>query len=77
MIPNKPDHPFVLGYFKNAASLLDAGVKVFHYDMAFTLKTLVIDDEIASVGTANMDHRSFTLNFEVNAFIYDQQIAKN
>ena len=45
--------------------------------MAFTLKTLVIDDEIAEVGTANMDHRSFTLNFEVNAFIYDQQIAKN
>ena len=36
MIPNKPDHPFVfLGYFKNAASLLDAGVKVFHYDNGF------------------------------------------
>lgn len=67
-----------LGYFKNAASLLDAGVKVFHYDNGFLhSKTLVIDDEIASVGTANMDHRSFTLNFEVNAFIYDQQIAKN
>ncbi len=66
-----------MGYFKNAASLLDAGVKVFHYDNGFLhSKTLVIDDEIASVGTANMDHRSFTLNFEVNAFIYDQQIAK-
>jgi phosphatidylserine/phosphatidylglycerophosphate/cardiolipin synthase-like enzyme len=35
-------------------------------------KTLIIDDEVASVGTANMDHRSFTLNFEVNAFIYDE-----
>ncbi|MFW2630444.1 phospholipase D-like domain-containing protein, partial [Staphylococcus aureus] len=78
MIPNKPDHPFVFwATLKNAASLLDAGVKVFHYDNGFLhSKTLVIDDEIASVGTANMDHRSFTLNFEVNAFIYDQQIAK-
>ncbi len=73
MIPNKPDHPFVFwATLKNAASLLDAGVKVFHYDNGFLhSKTLVIDDEIASVGTAdNMDHRHFTLNFEVNAFIY-------
>lgn len=52
-------------------------LKYFTTTMALHSKTLVIDDEIASVGTANMDHRSFTLNFEVNAFIYDQQIAKN
>lgn len=51
-------------------------LKYFTTTMALHSKTLVIDDEIASVGTANMDHRSFTLNFEVNAFIYDQQIAK-
>ena len=77
MIPNKPDHPFVFGlHFKNAASLLDALVKYFTTTMALHSKTRDIDDEIASVGTANMDHRSFTLNFEVHAFIYDQQIAK-
>lgn len=77
MIPNKPDHPFVYwATLKNAASLLSAGVKIYHYDNGFLhSKTLIIDDEIASVGTANMDNRSFTLNFEVNAFIYDEAIA--
>ena len=77
MIPNKPDHPFV--YFatlKNVASLLASGVNVYHYDNGFLhSKMMIIDDEVASVGTANMDHRSFTLNFEINAFIYDRQIA--
>ena len=73
MIPNKPDHPFV--YWAKNASLL-SGVKIYHYDNGFLhSKTLIIDDEIASVGTANMDNRSFTLNFEVNAFIYDEAIA--
>lgn len=36
----------------------------------------MIDDEISSVGSANMDYRSFALNFEVNAFIYDKEVAK-
>ena len=76
MIPCKPDHPFVLGYIKNAASLLDAGVKIYQYNNGFLhSKTLIVDDEIATVGTANMDNRSFTLNFEVNAFIYDEDIS--
>jgi len=34
-----------------------------------------VDEEIASVGTANMDVRSFKLNFEVNAFLYDEEVA--
>ncbi|WP_440857140.1 cardiolipin synthase [Staphylococcus shinii] len=78
MIPNKPDHPFVYwATYNNVASLLDAGVNIFHYNNGFLhSKTLIIDDEVASVGTTNMDHRSFTLNFEINAFIYDTNIAK-
>ncbi|MGW7900476.1 cardiolipin synthase [Staphylococcus shinii] len=78
MIPNKPDHPFVYwATYNNVASLLDAGVNIFHYNNGFLhSKTLVIDDEVASVGTTNMDHRSFTLNFEINGFIYDTHIAK-
>ncbi|WP_256217229.1 phospholipase D-like domain-containing protein, partial [Staphylococcus warneri] len=36
----------------------------------------LIDDEVVSVGSANMDYRSFELNFEVNAFVYDKEIAK-
>ncbi|GGO39517.1 cardiolipin synthase A/B [Staphylococcus hominis] len=77
MIPCKPDHPFVYwATLKNAASLLDAGVKIYQYNNGFLhSKTLIVDDEIATVGTANMDNRSFTLNFEVNAFIYDEDIS--
>ena len=54
------------------------GVKIYHYDKNSFLhsKTIVIDDEVSSVGTANMDTRSFELNFEVNAFIYSEKIAK-
>lgn len=78
MIPNKPDHPFVYwATYSNAGELLKAGVKIFIYENGFIhTKMVVIDDEVASVGTANMDHRSFELNFEVNAFIYDSGIAQ-
>jgi cardiolipin synthase len=51
--------------------LLEAGVQIFLYDPGMIhAKTLVIDRAWASVGTANMDVRSFRLNFEVNALLY-------
>ena len=56
--------------------LLEAGVKIFLYNKGFVhAKTLVCDGFISSVGTANLDNRSFDLNFEVNAVIYDKKIA--
>lgn len=78
MIPCKPDHPFVYwATFSNAAELLESGVKIYTYQKGFIhSKVLMIDDEISSVGSANMDYRSFALNFEVNAFIYDKEVAK-
>ena len=79
MIPGKGDHPFVYWVnLVNAGDLLDFGIKIYHYDKNAFLhaKTVVIDDEICSIGTANMDTRSFELNFEVNAFIYSEVIAK-
>ena len=52
--------------------LLKAGVEIYLYGKGFVhAKTLVVDREIAIVGTANMDFRSFDLNFEVNAIVYD------
>jgi len=46
------------------------------YDVGFLhAKTLVVDGKSASVGTANLDIRSFKLNFEMNAFIYNQEVA--
>ena len=78
MIPNKPDHMFVYwASYYNVGELLDYGVKIFTYDNGFLhAKTIVIDDTIASVGTANFDERSFRLNFEVNAIIYDNSVVK-
>jgi cardiolipin synthase len=79
MIPLKPDHPFVnSASFSYAGELLKYGAKVYGYDKNSFLhaKTIVIDDSICSIGTANMDIRSFLLNFEVNAFIYSADISK-
>lgn len=77
MIPNKPDHPFVYwATYSYIGEMLKTGAKVYIYDNGFIhAKTLIVDHEISSVGTANIDVRSFRLNFEVNAFIYDEQIA--
>ena len=74
MIPNKPDHVFVYwATYSNVGKLLKAGAKIYIYENGFLhAKKIVIDDEVATVGTANIDVRSFKLNFEVNAFIYDK-----
>ena len=56
--------------------LLKAGVEIYRYTKGFVhAKTLVADSKIAIVGTANMDFRSFDLNFEVNAIVYNEEIA--
>ena len=55
---------------------LEAGVKIFLYRNAFLhSKTIVIDDSLATVGSANMDFRSYEQNFELNAFLFDHAIA--
>jgi len=56
--------------------LLEAGVKIYKYNKGFIhAKTLVCDGVVSSIGSANLDIRSFDLNFEVNAVIYDTKIA--
>ena len=75
MIPNKPDHPFVywagLSYI---GELLEAGVRFYTYERGFLhSKVIITDDTVSTVGTANLDIRSFKLNFEINAFIYDKE----
>lgn len=62
-----------ISYMKN---ILKSGVKVLQYHKGFIhSKTMVIDGELSIIGTANMDLRSFEQNFEVNAFIYNEQKA--
>ncbi|WP_126973380.1 cardiolipin synthase [Gynurincola endophyticus] len=56
--------------------LMKAGIKIYLYKKGFIhAKTMVVDGIVANVGTANLDMRSFDMNFEVNAIIYDQKIA--
>lgn len=60
----------------NYDDLLQAGVEIYLYQKGFVhAKTLVTDGKLSIVGTANMDHRSFELNFEVNVIVYDEQFA--
>ena len=77
MIPNKPDHIFVYwATLSNVGELIDLGAKVYIYENGFLhSKTLIIDNEIASTGTANMDMRSFYVNFEINAIVYNKDFA--
>ena len=54
-------------------SLLEAGVSVYLYKKGFNhSKFFVIDDEMCSIGSANLDYRSFDIDFEVQAMIYDK-----
>ncbi len=73
MIPCMPDHPFVYwATYSYAGAMLAAGAKIYIYQDGFLhAKTICVDGEVASVGSANFDIRSFSLNFEANAFIYD------
>ncbi|MBP2241179.1 cardiolipin synthase [Cytobacillus eiseniae] len=72
LMPQNPDKKIVFyasrSYFPE---LLEAGVKIYEYKKGFMhSKIVIVDEELASIGTSNMDMRSFHLNFEVNAFLY-------
>lgn len=77
MIPSFPDHPFIYwGSYSNVGELVNMGAEVYTYQPGFLhSKVIIIDDEVLSVGTTNIDNRSFILNFEVNTFIYSTEEA--
>jgi len=57
--------------------VVKAGARVFLYQKGyFHPKTVSVDSTVCSIGTANMDIRSFSINYEVNAIIYDKKIAQ-
>jgi cardiolipin synthase len=78
MIPDRGDHPFVYAANNSfVGELLDAGARCYRYTKGFLhSKTICIDSRVLSIGTTNMDVRSFKLNFEINAFIYDRERAE-
>ena len=78
MIPSKPDHPFVYwASLENAGELLKARIRVhqFHKDGFIHAKVVIVDDLMVSIGSANLDRRSFELNFETNAMVYDPELV--
>ncbi len=78
LIPDKADqllvHMAAFSYFEQVSH---TGVKFFRYTDGFLhQKAMLIDDTIATVGTANFDNRSFRLNFEITAAIADETFVK-
>ena len=78
LVPKNPDKRIVFhasrSYFPD---LLEAGVKIYEYEKGFMhSKIIIVDHELASIGTSNMDMRSFHLNFEVNVFLYRTESTK-
>ncbi len=78
MIPSRSDSTIVYWATRSfIAEMLDANVKVYMYNKGFShSKIMMVDSDMSSVGSANMDIRSFEDNFEVSAFIYDPRITK-
>ena len=77
MLPYRSDSRWThLGSCSYLEDVLRAGVKVYLYKPGFLhSKMMVSDDELSTVGSTNIDFRSFEHNFEVNAFIYDMETA--
>ena len=77
MIPCKPDHPFVYwATISYIGELIMCGAKCYVYNNGFLhSKGMIVDCSVLCYGTANMDIRSFALNFEVNAIMYSQEKA--
>src|SRR3954470_17783342 len=57
--------------------VIRAGVRVFLYEKGYLhAKTISIDSEVCSIGSANIDIRSFSINYELNAVLYSRQLAE-
>lgn len=78
IIPDQPDGPLVaMANWSFTRELLAVGVKVYRYQGGFMhQKVLLMDDQLAGVGTANFDNRSFRLNFEITLLVHDLFFAR-
>lgn len=77
ILPKKSDAKITLySTFSYIDQMLKAGIKVYMYDPGFIHSKIVITDDISFIGSANMDFRSFEQNFELNAIMYDTEVAQ-
>lgn len=79
IFPGKPDHKLV--YYASRTylqELYNIGCKIYFYDKNSFLhsKFIIIDDQIVTIGSTNIDIRSFEINHELNIVIYDEKICK-
>ena len=79
MVPGSPDHFFMEWILSaNIGELMESGIKFYRYNKGFIhSKTIIADGKVSSIGTANLDIRSFKLNFEINAIIFDNDFTSN
>ena len=77
MVPARTDNFFMRPVNESFyGECLDAGIRIFLRKGEFIhSKTFVCDDYLSTIGTANIDFRSFDLDYEVNTFIYDEEVA--
>ncbi|MEM9997599.1 MAG: phospholipase D-like domain-containing protein, partial [Bacteroidota bacterium] len=77
LIPRKADHlPFKFVHYAYLHQTEPAGVQIYRYDEGFMhQKVCLVDDDFAAVGTANLDNRSFRLNFELTMLYADRAFA--
>lgn len=78
VVPSQNDMRLVLWAGRSYyAELVRAGVEVYEYDAGMLHnKVMIVDDFWSMVGSANMDHRSFRLNFELSIVLYDSGLAQ-
>ena len=79
LIPSRPDHYAVFqASTLYAHDAVLAGVRVFRYQPGFLhQKVVLIDDDTASIGSMNLDNRSFRLNFEITSIHIDHDFARD
>ncbi len=77
VLPARNDSPLVAAASRSFYhQLLESGVKIFEFQKGLLhAKTMTIDRDLALVSTANLDRRSFELNFEVSVVVYDTDFA--
>ena len=77
LVPRRTDHPVVTwagrSYFDE---FVESGVRIFEYAEAFLhSKVVTVDGRLALLGSANMDTRSFRINFELSLLVYDEKVV--
>lgn len=76
MLPGIPDKSYVYNVAMSyVEELMEAGVRIYAHRGFIHAKTIVIDDYVASIGTTNLDIRSFKLDYEVNTLVYNSDFA--